>query len=303
MLKKLAVFFIFIYVGLVVIPVFIRPDRDTEEITVSADVKEEDVYDFGVLESYVTGVVAAEMPAEFEAEALKAQAVCARTYAVRYMEERDSAEIPYDIYQAYCTVNDMRDKWGSDFDKYYSKVTDAVKATEGQIMIYENEPVLAVFHSMSAGQTEDSENIWGGEVDYLKSVDSSFDAGSPGFITEQGFSIDHVKSVLKGYTSDIAFDDDLLIVTERTEAGYVKEVKAGNKTFTGKQIRELLGLRSANFEIVYRGNDIVFITKGFGHGAGLSQYGANHMAKAGSTYIEILNHYYTGIDLAKLALR
>lgn len=302
MIKKLVVFIAFCYIGLLVVPL-ILPNEDSFEAVVVSSAGEEDSYDFAELEDYVTGVVAAEMPAVFNEEALKAQAVCARTYAIRYMEERGSTSIPYDIYQAYCSVEDMRKKWGDDFDEYYAKISGAVKATAGEIMIYENEPVLAVFHSMSSGKTENSENIWGGEVDYLKSVDSSFDEASPGFISRAEFDISYVKDKLKENEPDIVFDDSFLIITERTEADYVKTVKAGNKTFTGKQIRELLGLRSANFTIEFSGDKIIFVTKGFGHGAGLSQYGANHMAEAGSTYTEILEHYYTGVELAKIKLK
>jgi len=298
--KRFIVYFVFLYIMLAVVPAFVE-DRQ-EEVIVKAPVKEE-VYDFDELEDYVTGVVAAEMPAQFNDEALKAQAVCARTYAIRYMEENDSNEIPYDIYQAYCTVNDMREKWGDDFEKYYSKISSAVEATRGQIMIYDNEPVLAVFHSMSAGRTENSENIWGGEIDYLKSVDSSFDERSPGFVSEKSFTEEEVKNCLKNNDASIVFEGEPITITERTQAGYVKSVKAGNKNYTGRQIREMLGLRSANFDISYTGGNIIFTTKGYGHGAGLSQYGANHMAEAGSTYIDILKHYYTGIEFAKIKLK
>ncbi|MBQ2752865.1 MAG: stage II sporulation protein D [Firmicutes bacterium] len=301
MVKRVMAYFLFLYIILAVAPVFVE-DRQAEKIVEATDVKE-DGYNFDELEDYVKGVVAAEMPAQFNDEALKAQAVCARTYAIHYMEENDSNEIPYDIYQAYCTVNDMREKWGNDFEKYYSKISSAVEVTRGQIMIYDNEPVLAVFHSMSAGKTENSENIWGGKIDYLKSVDSSFDESSPGFIGEKSFSTEKVKSILKQKDNDIVFAGELLIITERTEAGYVRNVKAGNKNYTGKQIREMFGLRSANFDISYNGDNIVFTTKGYGHGAGLSQYGANHMAEGGSTYIEILKHYYTGVELAKIKLK
>ena len=299
--KKTLAYFLFIYIILAVVPVFVE-DRHTEEIIEVTEVKEE-VYNFDELEDYVTGVVAAEMPAQFNDEALKAQAVCARTYAIHYMEENDSNEIPYDIYQAYCSVNDMREKWGEDFEKYYSKISSAVEGTRGQIMIYENEPVLAVFHSMSAGMTENSENIWGGKIDYLKSVDSSFDETSPGFINEKSFAAEEVKNIFKQKNSDIVFKGEPLTITERTQAGYVKNVKVGNKNYTGKQIREMLGLRSANFDIKYNGDSIIFVTKGYGHGAGLSQYGANHMAEGGSTYIDILKHYYTGVELAKIKIK
>lgn len=319
MFKKFAVFAAVLYIALSFLPLIVNSRPDTSYASaepVSAEVNtagstavsSEDSaqysYRFDELEEYVTGVVAAEMPASFNDEALKAQAVCARTYAIRYMEDSDSISVPYGIYQAYCTVDEMKAKWGENFDKYYSKVSGAVKATEGEIMIYNDEPVLAVFHSMSGGKTETSENIWGGEMDYLKSVDSSFDETSPGFLSSAEFDADYIKSKLTEAEPEITFGSgNILNITERTEAGYVKTVTAGNKVFTGKQIRELLGLRSANFTVEQANGKVIFTTKGFGHGAGMSQYGANHMAQNGSTYRDILNHYYSGIEIAKIKIR
>ncbi len=297
MLKKTGMFLLLVYIVLVAAPSFV-PKNDNETVTVMAEetstAAQGFTYNFPELEDYVCGVVAAEMPAEFETEALKAQAVCARTYAVKNMEERGSNEVPYDIYQAYCSVDDMKQKWGDSFDKYYEKISSAVKATKGEIMIYENEPVLAVFHSTSAGKTENSENIWGGEVSYLKSVDSSFDENAPNFLETVSFDIDEIKEKL----GDTSFN-----IKERTEAGYVKTVVVGDIEFTGREVREMLGLRSSNFDVEIKDNKAYFTTKGFGHGAGLSQYGANFMAQNGSTYTEILNHYYTDIDLAKIKLK
>lgn len=319
MLKRFTVFMSALYMALALAPLAVKArlnDKEgnetqtamaadtTAEQTPAAEPEEEYSYKFDELEDYVTGVVAAEMPASFNEEALKAQAVCARTYAIRYMEESGSLSVPYDIYQAYCTVDEMRAKWGDNFDTYYAKVKDAVKATEGEIMLYNDEPVLAVFHSMSGGKTENSENIWGGETDYLKSVDSSFDEDSPGFIVSTALDTEYVKAKLKEAEPTISFGGgNIISVAERTEAGYVKTVKAGDKTFTGKQIRELLGLRSANFTVEERDGKTVFTTKGFGHGAGMSQYGANHMAEDGSGYRGILSHYYTGVEIAKIKIR
>lgn len=311
MLKKFAVFMAALYISLALAPLAVRtiPEAENEgAVQVSAAEKEalpqeEDSYKFDELEEYVTGVVAAEMPASFNEEALKAQAVCARTYAIRYMEESGSLSVPYDIYQAYCTVEEMHERWGDGFDTYYAKIKGAVKATEGEIMLYDNAPVLAVFHSMSGGKTESSENIWGGETDYLKSVDSSVDENSPGFTVSVKLDKEYVKAKLKEAEPSIVFDGETISVAERTEAGYVKTARAGNKTFTGKRIRELFGLRSANFTVEENGGDIIFTTKGFGHGAGMSQYGANYMAQAGSGYRDILSHYYTGVEIAKIKIQ
>lgn len=254
------------------------------------------------LEEYVVGVVAAEMPAAFGLEALKAQAVAARTYQVRKMEENNSEEVLYDVGQAYCTVQEQKEKWGDTYEENAGKVREAVGSTAGEIMVYEGEPILAVFHAQSGGMTEASENVWSSPLPYLKSVDSHEDQEAPQNKVETLLSKDTVEKKLSGLghieKKGKAFD---LKVTARSPAGYVQAVDAGGLFLTGKEVREALGLRSANFTVAEKGGDFLFITYGYGHGAGMSQYGASFLAADGKNYKEILNHYYQGISFQNIA--
>ncbi len=260
-------------------------------------------------EDYIKGVVAAEMSPSFEEEALKAQAVAARTYAYRRINNNSvSAENILEegkdkISQAYFDKDTLLKRWGDNYNEYWGKISKAVDETRGEIMLFENEPIEAVFHSTSAGITEDAENVWQTGYPYLKSVDSSFDEESPGFEDKKAFSETEFKVKLTDKFPDIVIkDSDLysqIAISERTVADYVKTVTIGNKSFSGREIRELFGLRSSNFTITKEGTNICFVTKGYGHGAGMSQNGANFMAKEGNDYKSILSHYYTGVTIIK----
>lgn len=258
-------------------------------------------------EEYIKGVVGAEMPALFEEEALKAQAVAARTYAIRKINETDtqfnSEETPYNIGQAYMTKEELKKKWGNNFSEYYAKVSEAVDSTNDEIMVYNDEPILAVFHSTSGGYTENAENVWETEVPYLKSVESVQDENAPDFEASTALPANTVIAKLQSKYNDLLLTEANLIeqiqIVERSEAGYVLKVQIGNKILSGKDIREVLGLRSTNFYVRQDGDSIIFTTKGYGHGAGMSQYGANFMAKDGYNYEEILKHYYQGINIVK----
>lgn len=256
------------------------------------------------MEEYIKGVVAAEMPASFPEEALKAQAVASRTYAVRAVENADFELGPSDIGQAYVTVDEMKENWGANFDTYYAKICEAVDSTKDEVMVYEGEPILAVFHSTSAGETETAGNIWNYDLPYLESTDSIGDTYAPNYETTTEISCGDIIAKIKNLYPDFQADEaglfDSIKINERSEAGYITDMTVGNMNFTGKQIREALGIRSANFTVENKGGSIAFTTKGFGHGAGMSQYGAKYMAENGSDYQAILNHYYTGIKIEKL---
>lgn len=254
------------------------------------------------LEEYVVGVVAAEMPAAFPVEALKAQAVAARTYQVRKMEENGSQEVLYDVGQAYCTVEEQKVKWGDNYAIYGNKIRGAVGATAGEIMVYEGSPILAVFHAQSGGKTEAAENVWSKPLPYLKSVDSKGDEKAPQNTVEVVFSQEDAERKLAtlGKIEEKGKKFTVEIV-ERSQAGYVQKVQAGGLSLTGKQVREALGLRSANFTVEKRGDTFVFITHGYGHGAGMSQYGASFLAEDGKNYKEILKHYYQDISFQNIA--
>lgn len=246
------------------------------------------------LEEYVAGVVAAEMPAAFPEEALKAQAVAARTYQVRQMQAAGSKAVLYDVGQAYLSEAAQKEKWGESYGLYARKIRSAVRATAGEIMTYDGEPILAAFHAQSGGKTEDAENVWNAAVPYLKSVDSKEDRQAPNNETTVAIAAKTLAEKL-GVAKDAAVS-----VKKRTAAGYVAEVQAGDKTFSGREIREKLGLRSANFTIAKNGDSYLFTVHGYGHGAGMSQYGASFLAEQGKDYHEILRHYYTDISFSIL---
>lgn len=247
------------------------------------------------LEEYVVGVVAAEMPAAFPLEALKAQAVAARTYQIQQQKAAGSEEILYDVGQAYCTIAEQKAKWGENYAVYGEKVRQAVRETTGEIMVYDGEPILAAFHAQSGGKTEDAENVWSSALPYLKSVDSAEDKNAPNHKTTVQLPANKVLSALCGETSAA----DILILS-RTEAGTVAQVQVGKSILSGREVREKLGLRSANFTVSREGDTFLFTTYGYGHGAGMSQYGASFLAEKGKSYREILKHYYTGIAFQKI---
>ncbi len=242
------------------------------------------------LEDYVIGVVAGEMPYNFPHEALKAQAVAARTYAVRQI--RANPNIKYkDIAQAYISVDIMKKRWGKNFETNYNKIKDDVYATAGEILEYNNEPILATFCSTTNGYTEECQNVWTQDLPYLKSVKSDGDELSPYFSDRVSVTKDSFAKIFGGSNP---------VISEKTKAGYVKAVKVGEKTYTGNEIRKTFGLKSTSFTISTDKNNIVFSTKGYGHGVGMSQYGACYMANNGDNYKTILKHYYTGINIKNL---
>ncbi len=307
--KMVTMIFIYIIIAMIVLPAFItycsyhsHSPKETETAKPEAELASPEIIRASELENYIKGVVAAEMPALFEQEALKAQAVSARTYAVRNMKERNSNAVPYDIGQAYLSIEEMQQKWGDNFSTYYNKISEAVDSTRGEIMTYENEPILAVFHAESAGKTEAAENVWTQEIPYLKSVDSSFDKNAPNFETSISFTYDEFIKRFSNQYGDLSLHKDTLPqqlkILSHTPAGYVQQMQVGNQTLTGREVRETLHLRSSNFTIQTEDNTIIFTTKGYGHGAGMSQYGAEFMAKEGKTYQQILQHYYTGISFS-----
>ena len=255
---------------------------------------------------YVIGAIAAEMPALFEAEALKAQAVAAYTYAVRERaqsqrtspEELCGAHFSNDStkYQAFYTLGQMQERWGEKFDEYYEKIAAAADAVSGQTLLYGGEPIVAAFHSMSSGKTESSENVWGGELPYLRAVESEWDKDAPSYRCVYRFTAKDITETVTG----CAFSGDeksWLEVLKVSASGTVLEVRTGEKKISGTELRAMLGLRSAAFTCEYSDGVFVITTCGYGHGVGLSQYGANYMAKSGKTYKEILTHYYPQTEL------
>ncbi|QOR66487.1 stage II sporulation protein D [Cytobacillus suaedae] len=253
------------------------------------------------LEDYVVGVVASEMNASFEPEALKAQALAARTYIVKHLLNPEKLGIPEEadvgdtvLHQVYKSKEELKKQWGKDYDLYLQKVQDAVAQTQGKILTYDNQPIEPSFFSTSNGYTENSEAYWQNAFPYLKSVESPWDKESPRFYDQKTIS---VKDFEKALGVKLGNDSTIGKVISRTPGKRVGEVEISNKKFTGRQIRELLELRSSDFEWKRNGNNIVISTKGYGHGVGMSQYGANGMAAEGKTHEQIISHYYQGVQI------
>lgn len=255
------------------------------------------------MREYVIGCVAAEMPSVYHTEALKAQAVACYTYAKRESENSgtqgaDITDSP-DNHQGYIDVNGRRKKWGDEFDECESKIAAAVDEVLGEYMVFDGETVLAAYHSNSAGKTQSAENLWGNEIPYLISVESPGDRLSPDYLTTSEFSESEFEEILENCGVMISGDCDGWI--EKINAdnyGYVSSLVVCGKEISASDFRKAADLRSLCFDIEYDGNFTV-TCKGYGHGAGMSQYGADYMARQGFSYKEILAHYYTGVKFIK----
>ena len=246
------------------------------------------------LEEYLIGVVGAEMPASFPIEALKAQAVVSRTYALKKIESGGKLTDTVST-QSYKDNSQLQKMWGSSYNTYYQKVKTAVESTNGLAIYYQGNLIDAVYHSTSNGRTQDSVLVWGNDIPYLKSVDSSWDKNASSYFREVSQDFNNVLKILGlDINGDISFE-----ILSRDSSGRVLEVRVGNKTFSGVDFRNLLGLRSADFDLFLKDNNLIITTRGFGHGVGLSQYGASGMAKSGYNYEQILKHYYTGVSVYK----
>ncbi|ABW20085.1 stage II sporulation protein D [Alkaliphilus oremlandii] len=264
------------------------------------------------LERYLIGVVAAETPAAFEMEALKAQAVAARTYAVWRKDVNQDAGHPQHPGAILCTnhqhcqewlsTEELKERHGNKWMKQYlPKIKEAVSSTKGIVMTYNMKPIEPLYHSTSGGITENSEDVFSSALPYLRSVSSPYEEGSPVLVDTLTISAREFVSKMESRHKDIQINQRKLAseinILERTNGGSVKRVKVGNKELSGRDIRESFDLRSANFTVDVKGNNVSFTTKGYGHRVGMSQWGANGMAKEGKAFNEILKHYYQGVSL------
>ena len=251
------------------------------------------------MEAYLTGVVLAEMPASFEPEALKAQAVVARTYTRRRMEssKHTAAAVCMDpgCCQSWRSESDYLDSGGRERD--LQKVRQAVADTDGLVLRYDGKLIDATYFSCSGGSTEDAVAVWGQDVPYLQAVQSPGEEEAPRFTDSVSFSPVQVAEKL-GLTADGDPGSWFGAVTH-TDGGGVDTMVILGKEFTGTGLRSKLGLRSTAFEVTVTGKPITFTTRGFGHRVGMSQYGAQAMAKEGSTCAQILAHYYIGTELVR----
>lgn len=250
-------------------------------------------------EEYIVGVVSGEMPVNFELEALKAQAVAARSYAYIKMKENENND--YDVVdtvmnQVYLDEQTLKEQWKGDYVKNINKIKTAVLETKGEYIDYQGEIVEALFFSTSTGKTENVEEVFSENLPYLRSVDSSFDEEvSPVFNDQKEFELkEFYKKLNLNYKEKLNTN-----IIETTSTGRIKKILINNKVFTGNEVATFLGLRSSFFEIKQDKNKVTVHTKGFGHGVGMSQYGAEALAKKGSTYEEIIKYYYTGVEIKK----
>ena len=262
------------------------------------------------LADYLWRVVAAAMPASFETEALRAQAVTARTYTLYQMSiganpNHPEADMCTDISccQAYLDPEQAAANWGDGASAYAAKITDAVSSTDGQAIFYEGELIDAVFFSSAAGRTLDSVEVWGGSVPYLTGVESPEGEEVPNYHTTVTVPLEEFRTAfLAQYPqADLSGDPSGWFQNlQPTSSGGVDTVDVGGVSVKGTALRSLFGLRSANFTVTTGADGVTFSVTGYGHGVGMSQYGANAMAKEGATWQEILEHYYTGVTIGPL---
>lgn len=252
------------------------------------------------LKDYLIGCVSGEMPASFSSEALRAQAVASFTYYRWLKENSDNAEFYISAdskkHQAYLTNDELKEKWGDKYESYYSKVEQAVLSVMGECVMYEGEPALTVFHAISSGQTLSSEAVWGEAIPYLQSVNAPGDKLSPDYETTAEYTQNEIISRLSLESSE----GNLINNIDTDENGYVNKISIGKKSYSGNEFYSLLGLPSPVFTAEYKDGKYIFNVTGRGHGVGMSQYSADYMARQGSTYKEILTHFYKGTYIDKI---
>ena len=243
---------------------------------------------------YLIGVVSSEMPASFNLEALKAQSVLARTYALKAKQTGKKLTDTVST-QSYIDIDQMKNKWGNSFNTYYNKIKNAVENTNGEYLSYNGNYIEALYHSTNNGKTESSLDVFGNYYPYLISVSSEYDKNASSYLRTINMPLDTISNKL-GLNLN---NDSVISILSYTDGGNIKEININGNNFSGKNVRELLGLRSADFDISISDNNANITTRGYGHGVGMSQYGANGMANAGYSYKDILSHYYPGTTLTK----
>lgn len=264
-------------------------------------------------EDYLKGVVASEMPAEFNIEALKAQGVTARTYLLYRLKKYPNGQ-PEHLDAPVCTgihcqvwtskedlIANHDEGW---YEKYWSKIEEAVKSTEGQILTYDGKIIEPLFHSTSGGRTENSEDVFSTAVPYLRSVESPYESEAPKLHDSVKISVEQFIDKLESVYGSLNITKDNLRdkirLGEVSEGGKIKYITINDKKVTGREMRAIFNLNSTNFSFIQTGNEIEILTTGYGHGVGMSQWGAEGMADEGYNYKEILKHYFTGIEIVSM---
>lgn len=263
-------------------------------------------------DDYLLGVVAANMPAGYEMEALKAQAVIARTYAlynVSLLSKDHPNKTKYttsELGLSYISPDSLEKFWGSaDYRNYFSKLENAVYSTKDRVLVYKNDLILPVFFDTGSGYTRNASEAWGVDIPYLVSVPSKDDVTSINYLKINEYTPADLITILKKYYTNLKLSEDKFFdevsVSSRDSTGYVLKIELGSKTVSGEEFAKVAGLPSNHFYIEEYEGKVRIICNGAGHGVGLSQYGANAMAQDGSDYTKILTHYYTGATVTKLS--
>lgn len=260
------------------------------------------------LDSYLYGVVSAEMPADYEIEALKAQAVVARTYTIYKIQNAKGKHGEADICddfaccQAWISKEDRMNKWEeSKREENWNKIVEAVNSTAGKVITYDGSPINAFFHSNSGGTTEVPINVWGGSgYPYLQVVQTTGEDTYKQYASEVSLTKEEVIQKIKQTHEEIVIDyniPDQIKILEYTESGRVKTIQFGNVNLSGVEARTIFGLKSSNFTVQIEAEQVKFEVKGYGHGVGMSQTGADTLAKEGKTYEEIIKHFYKDVEI------
>lgn len=242
---------------------------------------------------YLVGVVSAEISPLFSDEAIKAQAIAAHTYALYQTKKGVTITDDYKKHQGYISPEEAKEKWGEKYEIYSKKITSCVEEVKDKVITYEGEIILPAYFALCSGKTENSEDIWGGKLPYLVSVTSEGDRLSPDLISEKKVS----REEFENFTG-FSLGETPVFSLDCTEAGAVKKLTVNGKTFEGNNVQKAFNLKSNNFSLTYSENTFLFTVTGNGHGVGMSQYGADFMARQGAKADEILRHYYTGVEIS-----
>lgn len=302
-IKKILLFsLIIILIPYIIVSVFIQNDEITFNFSSNSIVRvyrqNLDRIDRVPIEEYVVGVVSGEMPVSFNIEALKAQAVASRSYVMFQIKKNKNKD--YDVVdtvnnQVYLDNDNQKEKWGNDYVSNVNKIREAVLDTSGEYLEYNGEVVEAMFFSTSTGMTENSEEVFSSQVPYLRSVVSTWDEISPAYTDSKKFTKEEFYKLLNlNYSEKLSIN-----ITNTTSTGRIVDIIINDQKFTGREVCSKLKLKSTYFSITEYDDSIVVNTKGFGHGVGMSQYGAQGMANNGYKYDEILKYYYSGVEIKK----
>lgn len=301
-IKKILLFsLLIIMIPYIIVSIFIKNDEITFNFSSNSVVRvyreKLDRIDRVPIEEYVVGVVAGEIPVSFNIEALKAQAVASRSYVMYQIKRNKNKD--FDVYdtvrsQVYLDASLLKDKWGDDYVTNVNRIKEAVIDTAGEYLVYDGEVVEAMFFSTSSGVTENSEDVFSNSVPYLRSVYSTWDEISPVYMDSKKFSKEEFYNLL-----NLKYQEKMSVNINTTSTGRVIDLVINDKKFSGRDIVYKLGIRSSYFVITEYDDSIVVDTKGYGHGVGMSQYGAEGMARDGYSYEKILKYYYSGVEIKK----